>query len=124
LPAGAPDLDPWWTVAAFRAYAAHTRTPEFAAALEDVMNQARSTRLAIMCSETLWWRCHRRLVADVVVLTRARPVRHVMPGGRLSDHRVAAGARLDDNGAVVWDRDESTAVRSAAGATAPCRPEC
>jgi uncharacterized protein (DUF488 family) len=107
LPAGKPSLDPWWTVAAFRAYAAHTRTLEFTAALKDVMIEASSTRVAIMCAESLWWRCHRRLVADVVVLTRARPVRHVLPGGRLSDHRVAAGARLDGNGAVLWDRDES-----------------
>ena len=107
LPAGEPSPDPWWTVAAFRAYAAHTRTVEFAAALEDVMIQAGSARVAIMCAETLWWRCHRRLIADVVVLTRARPVRHVMPDGRLSEHRVAAGARLDDSGAVRWDRDES-----------------
>jgi uncharacterized protein (DUF488 family) len=113
LPAGETSLDPWWTVAAFRAYAAHTRTPEFTAALDDLMIQTSSTRVAIMCAETLWWRCHRRLVADVVVMTRARAVRHVMPDGRLSEHRVAAGARLDGDGAVRWDRGESTAVTTA-----------
>ena len=106
LPADQTSLDPWWTVAAFRAYAAHTRTPEFAAALDDVVIQTSCTRVAIMCAETLWWRCHRRLVADVVVMTHARAVRHVMPDGRLSEHRVAAGARLDGNGAVRWDRAE------------------
>ena len=113
LPAGETSLEPWWTVAAFRAYAAHTRTLEFTAALDDVVIRTGSTRVAIMCAETLWWRCHRRLVADVVVLTRACPVRHVMPNGRLSEHRVAAGARLDGNGAVRWDRGESTAVTTA-----------
>jgi uncharacterized protein (DUF488 family) len=117
LPAGETSLDPWWTVAAFRAYAAHTRTLEFTAALDDVVIQTSSTRVAIMCAETLWWRCHRRLVADVVVMTRARAVRHVMPGGRLSEHRVAAGARLDGNGAVRWDRGESTAVTTASPRT-------
>jgi uncharacterized protein (DUF488 family) len=100
-------------VAAFRAYAAHTRTLEFTAALDDVVIRTGSTRVAIMCAETLWWRCHRRLVADVVVLTRACPVRHVMPDGRLSEHRVAAGARLDGNGAVRWDRGEPTTVTTA-----------
>ena len=113
LPADQTSLDPWWTVAAFRAYAAHTRTPEFAAALDDVVIQTSCTRVAIMCAETLWWRCHRRLVADVVVMTHARAVRHVMPDGRLSEHRVAAGARLDGNGAVRWDRAESTVVTTA-----------
>lgn len=76
-----------------------------------------------MCAETLWWRCHRRLVADVVVMTRARAVRHVMPGGRLSEHRAAAGARLDGNGAVMWDRGESTAVTTASRGLEPDEPE-
>jgi uncharacterized protein (DUF488 family) len=105
LPAGETSLDPWWTVPAFRAYAAHTRTLEFKAALGDLITRTGSERVAIMCAEILWWRCHRRLIADVVVLTRAGTVRHVMPDGRLSEHRVAAGARLDGNGLVLWDRE-------------------
>jgi len=103
LPAGETSADLWWTVPAFRAYAAHTRTAEFAAALDDVVTQAESRRVAVMCAESLWWRCHRRLIADVVVLTRARAVRHVMPDGRLSEHRLAPGARLARTGMVLWD---------------------
>jgi uncharacterized protein (DUF488 family) len=103
LPAGETSLDPWWTVAAFRAYAAHTRTLEFTAALDGVMAEAGSARVAIMCAESVWWRCHRRLIADVAVLTRARTVRHVMPDGRLAEHRVASGARVAGNGMVLWD---------------------
>ena len=110
LPTGQASPDPWWTVAAFQAYAVHTRTLEFTAALDDLMTQTGSTRAAIMCAEALWWRCHRRLIADVVVMTRARGVRHMMPDGRLSDHRVASGARLDGNGTVRWDRVEPAAV--------------
>ncbi len=102
LPAGATSVDLWWTVPAFRAYAAHTRTAEFEAALDDVMAPAGSARVALMCAESLWWRCHRRLIADVVVLTRACTVRHIMPDGRLSGHRVAAGARVVGN-EVRWD---------------------
>ena len=104
LPAGETTADPWWTVPAFRAYAAHTRTLEFAAALDELVPRIDSVRVAILCAEVLWWRCHRRLIADVVVLARARTVRHVMPDGSLSDHRVAAGARLDGTGVVWWDR--------------------
>ena len=107
LPAGETSSDPWWTVAAFRAYAAHTRTLEFATALDEVLLRSRSAHVAIMCAETLWWRCHRRLFADVVVMARARAVRHMMPDGRLSEHRVAEGARLAGNGAVLWDGGES-----------------
>lgn len=117
MPAGETSLDPWWTVPAFRAYAAHTRTLEFTAALDDTMAQAASTRVAIMCAESVWWRCHRRLIADVVVLTRARAVRHLMPDGRLSAHRLAGGARVAGKAMVLWDRGES-----AAGALAESQP--
>lgn len=103
LPKDAPVLDPWWQVAAFSAYAAHTRTPEFNAALDDVLVQAAADRLVVMCSESVWWRCHRRLIADVAVLQHGAQVAHLMPDGRLSPHRPAAGARIHEDGRLYWD---------------------
>jgi uncharacterized protein (DUF488 family) len=97
-----PVADAWWTVAQFAAYAAHTRTPEFAAALGEVLDTARERRVAVLCSEFVWWRCHRRLIADVVVLGHGSPVEHVMPDGRLSPHRPAEGAVLSADGSVRW----------------------
>ena len=67
LPRDEPVADAWWTVAQFAAYAAHTRTPEFAAALDGVLAEAADAVVAVMCSEYVWWRCHRRLIADVAV---------------------------------------------------------
>jgi uncharacterized protein (DUF488 family) len=78
----------------FRAYAAHMRTPEFRAALGEVLAEAATRRTAVMCSETVWWRCHRRLVADSAVLLDGVAVTHLMPGGRLADHRPTDGARV------------------------------
>jgi uncharacterized protein (DUF488 family) len=103
LPPGAPREDPWWQVDQFAAYAAHTRTAEFASALDDLLEQAERTPTAMMCSESVWWRCHRRLVADVVVLQRRGDVEHLMHDGRRSPHVVAAGARVRSDGSVVWD---------------------
>jgi uncharacterized protein (DUF488 family) len=102
LPAGEPVADTWWTVAQFAAYAAHTRTPEFAAALDEVLDAARARRVAVMCSESVWWRCHRRLIADVVVLGRGLPVDHLMPDGRVSPHRPSEGAVRGPDGTVRW----------------------
>jgi uncharacterized protein (DUF488 family) len=102
LASGQPAADGWWTVQQFAAYAAHTRTPEFVAALDDVLTDAAEQTVAVMCSEYLWWRCHRRLMADVAVLAHGVPVRHVMPDGRLVDHRPADGARLGSDGLVRW----------------------
>jgi uncharacterized protein (DUF488 family) len=101
LPPGEPVADAWWSVAQFAAYAAHTRTPEFIAALDAVLAEAAQASVAVMCSEYVWWRCHRRLIADVAVLARGVPVRHLMPDGRLAEHRPAEGAVLSD-GLVRW----------------------
>ena len=92
LPPDEPVADAWWTVTQFAAYAAHTRTPEFRTALDEVLAQAATATVAVMCSESVWWRCHRRLIADVVVLGRGVPVGHVMPDGRLTPHRPSEGA--------------------------------
>ncbi|MEU3457729.1 DUF488 domain-containing protein [Micromonospora sp. NPDC006766] len=102
--AGEPEPDTWWTVAAFRAYAAYTRTPDFDAALDAVLADAARRTTTVMCSESVWWRCHRRLIADVAALGREAPVRHLMPGGRLSPHRPAEGARRLPHRHLIWDR--------------------
>ena len=101
LPAGGPVADRWWTVDQFAAYAAHTRTAEFTAALDEVLAAATTTTVAVMCSESVWWRCHRRLIADVAVLARGVPVTHLLPGGRLAPHRPSDGAVVVD-GEVCW----------------------
>jgi uncharacterized protein (DUF488 family) len=102
LPPGEPVEDGWWRVAQFAAYAAHTRTPEFAAALDRVLAEAATGTVAVMCSESVWWRCHRRLVADVAVLGRGVEVAHLMPDGRRTPHRPSQGAVVGADGLVRW----------------------
>jgi len=57
---------------------------------------------AVMCSETVWWRCHRRLLADHLVLVEGLVVEHLFPDGRLAPHPVTPGGRLA-GGQVVYD---------------------
>lgn len=93
--------DTWWRVAAFRAYCAWTRTPEFRCGLHELRDDVAAVRTAVMCSETVWWRCHRRIVADVVTVDGV-DVEHLLPGGRLDRHMPSAGARAGPDG-LVWD---------------------
>ena len=87
IPAGQDDrVDGWWRVAAFRAYAAHMRTDEFRDGLDVLMERMDRAQTAVMCSESLWWRCHRRLVSDAVLLLHGRPVNHLGHDGRLTEH--------------------------------------
>ena len=71
-----PARNAGWRVAAFHHYADYAETPPFAAALADLLARAASSTCAIMCAEAVWWRCHRRIVADYA-LTRGVKVRHV-----------------------------------------------
>jgi uncharacterized protein (DUF488 family) len=98
-----PDLDRWWRVEAFRAYAAHVRTAEFAAALGDLVASVPAPGSTLfMCSESLWWRCHRRLISDAAVLLHGVDVHHLGHDGRVTQHQVSAGARLTSEG-IVYD---------------------
>jgi uncharacterized protein (DUF488 family) len=102
LPAESPDQ--WWQVAAFRAYAHHMRSTEFLDAFNGLFTDLTAAQTAVMCSETLWWRCHRRLIADFAAFTRGITVCHLDHRGRLAGHQVAAGARLSGDGFLVYDR--------------------
>jgi uncharacterized protein (DUF488 family) len=102
LPEDAPVEDGWWTVTQFAAYAAHTRTQQFATALDELLAASATAAVAVMCSESVWWRCHRRLIADVAVLGRGVPVSHLMPDGRLAPHRPSEGAVPVGDGALRW----------------------
>jgi uncharacterized protein (DUF488 family) len=88
--------------AAFRAYADHMASAEFAEGMAALLGHAEAATTAVMCAESLWWRCHRRLLADAVVLTRAGAVDHVMHDGRRAPHVVTDGARAAGR-LVVYD---------------------
>jgi uncharacterized protein (DUF488 family) len=87
---------------AFRGYADHMRTPRFWAALDRLLAEAAAAGTAAMCSETLWWRCHRRLLADAAVLVRGAEVLHLDHRGRAEPHRPTDGVRRDGD-LLVYD---------------------
>ena len=80
---------------AFRGYADYMRTPPFWAALDRLLAEAAEGPTVAMCSETLWWRCHRRLLADAAELVRGAEVLHLDHRGRLERHRPTGGVRRD-----------------------------
>ena len=101
-PADSPDTE--LRVKAFVGYAAHMRSAEFLAAIDDLLDEAGRLRLAVMCSESVWWRCHRKLLSDHLVLARDCDVRHLMHDGSIRPHLPTAEARLDpERGGLVYD---------------------
>jgi uncharacterized protein (DUF488 family) len=100
----APDSpDVAWRETAFRGYAGHMRQPDFLAAIGELLAPGGTGQQAVMCSESVWWRCHRRLIADFAEIARGVPVRHLMHDGRLAPHRRSPGVRLRADGLLVYD---------------------
>ena len=96
---------------AFRGYADYMATGSFAAGLARLLDDAAARPTAAMCAETLWWRCHRRLVADAAVLLEGASVYHLGHDGRLTAHRVTEGARMvesDGTTRLVYDDASAT----------------
>lgn len=129
-----PDTTAGWENKGFRAYAAYMQTPEFHDALARFLARAVSQRTAIMCSEALWWQCHRRMISDALVAL-GHDVQHIMGDGETKPHRLTDFA-CADNGHVTYpsplfgvsprpDQREASApareaLRSPSHATARC----
>ena len=88
-------------VAAFRAYADHMASEEFGTDLARLVALAQDMPTAFMCAETLWWRCHRRLLSDRLV-AEGWEVVHILGPGKAERHTLWDIARMDD-GRLVYD---------------------
>lgn len=90
-----------WESDAFRGYADHVDTKEFETALAALLTLAQRHPTAIMCAESVPWRCHRQLIADTVT-ARGIEVRNIIDTGTPSRHHLPAFARIDGR-RVVYD---------------------
>ncbi len=82
-----------WRNASFRGYADYMQTAEFNAALDRLVEIAAARRTAIMCSEAVYWRCHRSLIADALTI-RNMEVRHILGLDKASPHGITRFARV------------------------------
>ena len=87
---------------ALRGYADHMASEEFRAGLDELVELAAQDRVAVLCAESLWWRCHRQLLADALTVLRAGRVEHLFHDGRLQPHVPTPTARRVDD-VLVYD---------------------
>ncbi|WP_437957686.1 DUF488 domain-containing protein [Sorangium sp. So ce119] len=110
-----------WDNPSFRAYADHMDTDAFQRALSELMAEARAgRRMALMCAETLWWRCHRRLIADALV-ARGLAVVHLIGPGARAPHALNPAARPDGAGRLIYDVGAQRALPLGGSASAPAQ---
>ncbi len=103
-----PALNGLWRVKAFHNYADYALSDEFRAGLARVRDWSAGTRVAVMCSEAVWWRCHRRLIADHL-LARGDQVFHIMAAGRADPARLSPGAVVGEDLSVTYPVEQSPA---------------
>lgn len=96
-----PSPNGYWRVMAFRNYADHAATAEFRTGLDDLRALARVERCAIMCAEAVWWRCHRRIIADYLLAGGTR-VEHIMGPGQVAPATLTPGARITADGTLHY----------------------
>ncbi|MGW0082724.1 DUF488 domain-containing protein [Streptomyces sp. NPDC003393] len=94
-PKGVPSENGAWRVKAFRDYADHMATDEFAEGLNELLELAEHERPAIMCSEAVPWRCHRRLITDALIVAGAE-VGHIMSATTTKPAALDQRARVHD----------------------------
>ena len=86
-----PEVNAFWNNKSFHNYADYALSDAFETGLEKLIALADESATAIMCSEAVWWRCHRRIIADYLLL-RKREVTHLMGPGRLDAASLTPGA--------------------------------
>jgi uncharacterized protein (DUF488 family) len=82
-----------WRHPSFRGYADYMQSPEFAAGIGRLLELTKKSLASVMCAESQWWRCHRQLIADALVV-RGVEVRHIMSPGRAPLHELTSFARI------------------------------
>lgn len=96
----------FWDNRSFHNYADYALSEQFHEGLEHLLEAGRQRRCAIMCSEAVWWRCHRRIVSDYLI-ARGETVFHIMGEGRLEPARLTPGAVVRADGSVVYPAIDS-----------------
>lgn len=92
-----------WRVAAFRGYADYMETENFEKAIKELEQIASAKRVAYMCAEAVWWRCHRSLVSDYLK-NEGWTVLHIMGVGKSTEHPYTAPAKIID-GKLDYSKD-------------------
>ena len=108
----APDVNAFWQNQSFHNYADYSLTEECHSGLARLRALGRQQRCAVMCAEAVWWRCHRRIIADYLIAA-GEPVFHILGKGRIEAARMTAGARCGPNKSLTYpgaDRAEVTLV--------------
>lgn len=102
-----PQVNGYWENDSFHNYADYALTPEFRDGLNRLIALGKNQRCAIMCAESLWWRCHRRIIADYL-LAGGHEVCHLMDGGKIEPAHMTESAQVQKDGTITYPAAQGT----------------
>jgi uncharacterized protein (DUF488 family) len=96
-----PDVNSFWQNQSFHNFADYALTPAFQSGLARLRALGHERRCAIMCAEAVWWRCHRRIIADYLIAA-GETVFHILSADRVEPARMTEAAKTDADGSLVY----------------------
>jgi uncharacterized protein (DUF488 family) len=103
-PGVSPEVNAFWENASFHNYADYALGEDFRSGLENLRALGHATRLTVMCAESLWWRCHRRIIADYLIAD-GEEVFHVLGPVHVEQARLTPEARIEPDGTLTYPKD-------------------
>jgi uncharacterized protein (DUF488 family) len=103
-PGVSPDVNAFWENASFHNYADYAMNGEFRSGLKKLRALGHMTRSTVMCAESLWWRCHRRIIADYLIAA-GEEVFHILSPGHVEQGRLTPAARVEPDGTLAYPKD-------------------
>jgi uncharacterized protein (DUF488 family) len=98
------DANAFWKNASFHNYADYALSEEFRSGVENLRALGHAMRSTVMCAESLWWRCHRRIIADYLIAA-AEEVFHILGAGHMEPARLTPEARVEPDGRLIYPKD-------------------
>jgi uncharacterized protein (DUF488 family) len=94
-------INAYWQNQSFHNYADYALSREFRSGLDELRDLGHARRCAVMCAETLWWRCHRRIIADYL-LASCEAVFHIVRAGHIEPAHMTAAAKRRPDGVLIY----------------------
>lgn len=99
------DVNGFWQNSSFHNYADYALGEDFRSGLQGLRDLGRARCTAIMCAESLWWRCHRRIIADYLIV-EGETVFHILGTGHIEAAKQTSAARIGPRGVLTYPTDE------------------
>ncbi len=98
-----PETNAFWDNANFHNFADYAMSEDFRSGFENLREAGHAARAAVMCAEAVWWRCHRRIIADYLIAA-GEEVFHILGEGHIEPARMTPAAKLQPDGTLSYPK--------------------